>query len=998
MNKVASRYDPTACIQCKKCSTSAKPDSRPTPHRMIRLLLLTPLYLVSTLSLLAQQTVNGTITDSKTNEALISANVVVKGTTTGVTTDLEGRFTISLDLTEPKTLVITYLGYQEQEVEVSSSSTQISVALETINMMGQEVVVSSSRVSERLMESTAAIQKMNVRDIQEVASGDFYQSLGSLQGVDVTTSSFGFQTVNMRGFNATAGYRVVQFVDGMDNQAPGLNFPVGNMVGANDLDLESVEVITGAASALYGPNAFQGVISMKTKNPYDYPGLAVQVKGGSRNYADIQARYATTIGKNDRFGLKVTGQYKRIDDWVANDSIANLYGDIETEIGLSSIITQSQFDPDATQEEIDDAIALNNYLDFVGTSVRQGMGGNGTGMMDLQAPGYMESELADPTAFSGKASASLYYKFKNDIQASYTYKFGTGTAIYQGSNRYSVNNLLFQQHKLEVSGKNWNVKAYTSLENAGSSYDIVFTGINISKEGIADYVGEYLGAYLDTIGGIGHYSWNPNAPYTTDNKPFSENVSAEEIEAAHAYALHLADSLGWIAPGSEKFDSLRNEIINNADLQKGSKFTDASSLQHVEGQYNFDWPWLNVLVGANWRRYDPQSYGTIFADGLINPGDTLANGSADLNAKFEDISQMEYGGFIQVTKKFFNEKLKVIGSARLDKNENFNLQVSPRLSASYNLSGHVFRVSGQSAFRSPTLQNQYIHLDVGPLIIAGNLNGWNNLYTWESVTAFNNFIDSVSSTPGLWYDEAEEDAILLLDTIAADPIRPEQVKTIEFGYRGMLFKKLYIDVGFYHNWYTDFIGEMRVVRPLGDSLTTVGNETGESAIVANVPGVNYQLYQIPVNAKQEVRSMGLTVGASIRWNERYSTSLNYTWSKLITDDLDDPIIPGFNTPEHKINFGVKGRKVWKGLGFAVNFQWVDSFLWQSTFGDGTVPSYHLLDLQLSYELTKYYTTLRLGASNVYNKRRIEAYGSPTIGAMVYGSITFDIADLTPNKK
>lgn len=950
---------------------------------MFKHLLFALTLILGSITAFSQQSITGTLTDSRTKDPLISANVVVKGTTVGVTSDIEGKFSITLDLKEPKTLVVSYLGYQEQEIEVTSASKNLSISMETINMMGQEVVVSSSRISEKLMESTAAIQKMNVREIQEVASGDFYQSLGSLQGVDVTTSSFGFQTVNMRGFNATAGYRVVQFVDGMDNQAPGLNFPVGNMVGANDLDLESVEVITGAASALYGPNAFQGVISMKTKNPYDYPGLAVQIKGGSRNYIDGQLRYATTIGKEKKFALKVTGQYKRIDDWVANDSTANLYGDIETEVDLSSIITQLQFDQEATQEERDDAIALNNYLGLVSPNAFPGK-------KTLTAPGFMESELADPTAFSAKASASLHYRFFNDMEASYTYKFGTGTAIYQGSNRYSVNNLLFQQHKLEVGGKNWSIKGYTSLENAGSSYDIVFTGINISKEGISDYVGEYLGAYLDTIGGIGHYSWNPNAPYDSDNKPFSDDISAEEVAAAHAYAEQMADSLGWIVPGSEKFDSLRTEIINNADLQKGSKFTDVSSLQHVEGQYNFDWPWLNVLVGANWRRYDPQSYGTIFEDTLVNMADTLANGSANLDAEFVDISQMEYGGYVQLTKKFFKDKFKIVGSARVDKNQNFDLQISPRLSASYNLKGHVFRVSAQSAFRSPTLQNQYIYLDVGPLVIAGNRNGWDNLYTLESVDEFNDLIDTVTNTPDLWYEEVYDDAALLLDTFAAEPIRPEQVRTIEFGYRGMLFKKLFIDLGFYHNWYTDFIGEIRVVRPLGEA--SAGEQSGVDQLISNTPdNQGYQIYQIPVNAEQEVRSMGISAGTSIRWNDKFSSNVNYTWSKLITDKLDDPIIPGFNTPEHKINVGFKGRKVWKGLGFAAQFQWVDTYLWQSTFGDGQVPSYHMLDLQLSYELSKYYTTLRVGASNVYNQQRIEAYGSPTIGAMIYGSITFDIA-------
>ncbi|MCF8256311.1 MAG: TonB-dependent receptor [Flavobacteriales bacterium] len=916
------------------------------------------------------RTITGTVKDSKSGETLIAASVIVQGTTTGVMTDVNGRYTILLDLSAPKTLEFSFLGYQKQTVVVDGTVPELNIALELITMRGQEVVISGSRVSETILESTATIQKMNVRDIQEVASGDFYSGLGNLQGVDVTTSSLGFQVVNMRGFNSTAPVRVVQFVDGMDNQAPGLNFPVGNMVGANDLDLESVEIISGPASALYGPSAFQGVVSMKTKNPYDYQGLSAQIKGGTRNYIDGQLRFATTIGKEKRLGIKVTGQYMRVDDWVANDPVANRYGDIETDVNLSNIIEQQQTNPDLTQEERDDFVALvGGYLGLVSPNAFPGT-------IHVQAPGYMESDLADTDAFSAKATAAIHYRFKKDIEASYTYKFGIGKGIYQGSNRYSINNILFQQHKLEVGGRNWKVRAYTTLEDAGKSYDAVFTGINISKEGIADYVGEYLGAYFDTL--------------RVMSNDFDRQVSAGEVAQAHVWAQSQAEANGWIAAGSTKFDSLRHAIINNPDLKEGSLFTDISSLQHVEGQYQFDWKWMDVMVGANFRRYDPQSYGTIFADTLVNRGDTLSNGNVDRSKEFVDLSQTEFGGFLQLTKRLFDDKFKIQGSVRLDKNQNFPLQFSPRLSLMYDYKGHIFRVAAQSAFRSPTLQNQYIRLDVGPLIISGNLNGWDNLYTLESVTAFNDYVDSVQVN-NLWNDSVYDVASGKLKTFSAKPIRPEQVKTIEVGYRGTFFKRLFVDANFYYNWYTDFIGEIRVVQPFN---AVAGEESGVDQLLSNTDGTpTRQIYQIPVNADQEVRSMGATLGLAYYIGQKYTVSVNYTFARLIDSDLDDPIIPGFNTPEHKINVGLKGRKVWKGLGFAANFQWVDEFQWQSTFGDGTVPSYHVLDLQLSYEVPKWFSTFRVGASNVYNQRRIEAYGSPTIGAMVYGSILFDIKDI-----
>mgnify|MGYP000572005613 CR=1 FL=1 len=947
------------------------------------LTLLSLFVLLSIYSIAQNSTVTGVVKDKKNGETLVSASVIIKGTTTGVQTNLDGKFLIELDLSEPKTLEVSYIGYQSFEFVVDkSNTTNIMVEMEAVNMIGQEVVVSGSRVSETILESTASIQKMNTREIGEIASGDFYSGLSTLQGVDVTTSSLGFQVINMRGFNTTAPVRIVQFVDGMDNQAPGLNFPVGNMVGANDLDLENVEIITGAASALYGPNAFQGVVSMTTKNPYDYPGLSVKIQGGMRDYVDAQFRYAGTYGKEKRFGLKVTGQYKRAQDWLANDttyrpvyddptdSIApNLYGDIETDIDLSAIVDRAQDDQDLTQEERDDFIALNNWLGLVSPNAYPGT-------INVRAPGYSEQQLADNQTYSAKATAGLYYRFKGGIEASLTYKFGIGTAIYQASNRYSINNILFQQVKGEVTGRNWSLKAYSTFEDAGDSYDIVFTGINISKEGVADYVGEYLGAYFDTL-----------QIMTGD---FDDDATNEEVQIAREYARAQADANGWIAAGSTKFDSLRNEIINNADLQNGSKFTDRSNLQHVEGQYNFDWSWMDVLVGASFRRYDPQSFGTIFSDTLVNRGDTLANGSADLNAEFVDLSLWEAGGFVQLQKKFFNDNFKVTGSVRVDKNKNFAVQFSPRGSLMYNLKGHVFRVSGQSAFRTPTLQNQFIRLDVGPLTIAGNLNRWDNLYTLESVTNFENFIDSVQ-TQGSWTDSVYDAAAGKLKTFSAKKIRPEQVKTIEVGYRGLVFKKLYIDANYYYNWYTDFIGEIRVVQP---ENAVAGEQSGVDQLLSYSPSnESYTRYQIPVNAEQQVRSMGATIGLAYYFDDKYSATLNYNWAKLVDDDLDDPIIPGFNTPEHKINVGVKGRKVWKGLGFSANFQWVDKYVWRSTFGDGVIPSYSFLDLQLSYDVPKWFSTFRVGASNVYNLRRQEAFGAPQIGTMVYGSIVVDIKKL-----
>ncbi|TVR77246.1 MAG: TonB-dependent receptor [Chitinophagaceae bacterium] len=899
-----------------------------------------------------QTVINGLVKDSDTNEPLIQANIVVMETQQLAVSDAMGKFSIELNVDLPVELRVSYIGYSDKKILIESESADLIISLSPQVIPGQEVVVSASRISERIMESPVTIERMSIRDIEQAASGNFYETLGDMKGVDVVSSSLGMQIVNTRGFNTTAPVRIVQFVDGMDNQAPGLNFPVGNMVGANDLDLQSVELISGPASALYGPNAFQGVINMTTKTPYNFQGISAQIKGGERSLIEGQFRIAKAFGENERFAVKVTGSFMQADDWIADNPESNRYGDIETEQDLSAIVRQLQFDESLSQKEREDFVALNNYLDFNPIA--------NPGKQNIEAPGYMESELSENTIKSNKLAAALHYRFNNSLEASYNYRFGNGTAIYQGANRYSINNISFQQHKLELSGRQFLVRAYTTLENAGDSYDLVFTGINLSRAGVENYISEYLAEYFDQLDSL--------------TNGFERDARLEWVNIAHAAAKEKAQNEGWYTSESQEFDSLINAIVNNPDLESGSRFEDKSSLQHIEGQYNFNFDFADIIAGVSFRNYSPRSFGTIFSDTLVNPADTLENGRYNPNAEFVSLNTQEGGGFIQISKLLFNERLRLMGSGRVDKHMNFDLQFSPRVAAIYSPNrNHSIRVSAQSAFRMPTLQNQYILLNLGPITLKGNLNGHENLYTLESVENFQEEHDSNFVVNPL-----------LLDTISLAPLQPEQMKTIELGYRGIWQNNFYWDIAVFYSVYEQFIGEIRVARPSGDALA--GETSGEDAILTG----NYELFQIPVNAKETVSSIGVYAGINYYFGSGYSAGINYSFNELNTEQLNDPIIPGFNTPKNQFGIQMSGRDVWRTFGFNAAFRWRDEFKWQSTFGDGVVPSYHTLDLQLNYRIPEWYSTVRVGASNVYNNKHLQAYGSPQIGRLMYASWTVDL--------
>ena len=222
-------------------------------------------------------TVSGKVSDE--SGTLVGVNVLVKGKVQGTVSDRDGNF--SLDVAEsPVTLVFSIVGYETKEVNVSSSVSDLEVNLSESILLGSEVVVSASRVEQSILEAPVTIEKMDLLEIQNAATADFMDQLEHIKGVKVSRGSLNFAAVNTRGFATDANTRFVQLVDGMDTSAPLLNFPTGNLVGINPLDLESVEIVPGSSSALYGPNAFNGTMLMTSKNPFEYQGLSVQVLQG----------------------------------------------------------------------------------------------------------------------------------------------------------------------------------------------------------------------------------------------------------------------------------------------------------------------------------------------------------------------------------------------------------------------------------------------------------------------------------------------------------------------------------------------------------------------------------------------------------------------------------------------------------------------------------------------------------------------------------------------
>ncbi|HLP52516.1 MAG TPA: TonB-dependent receptor [Chitinophagales bacterium] len=996
------------------------------------------------------QDISGILLDKKTGEPMIGATVSVKGTGNGTVTDIDGKFELKITETPPLTLVFTYIGYTPQEIAINSVmdlKRSFNIKLESEEKSLGTVEVVDSRITEKEKQSPLTIESMGLGAIKQTASSTFYEGLGTLKGVDMTAASLGFVVINTRGFNSTSPVRSLQLLDGADNQSPGLNFSVGNFAGASEIDIQKVDLIVGASSPLYGPNAFNGVINLQTKNPFYHNGLSIYVKGAERNLFEGAIRYAKSFKNKsgeDKFAMKFNFSYLRALDWQANNLAA----------ATNSWQPATNYGGYDAVNRYGDELPTKNSLNFDDPSSRRLKPGLG----QIFRTGYEEKDVLNYNIKNIKASSALHYKITDKIEARVAYNFGYGTTVYQGDNRYSINDIRIHQIRAEIVQQDkFYLRAYTTMENAGNSYDGVFTAIKLqdAQKSIAQWSNAYsqfwsnggsgVGAPVGKVNNLlGVYSpstsndidpsrpgfqnyWFP-ATITTDTSQWDDiramvnaaydsilAINGDSLTLWHSQARTFADTISSSAfgkprlvPGTKEYnDSLKAITSRTAFEQNGTQFFDRSKLFHVQGEYKIDVKKknaekniLDILVGASFRMYFPDSRGTIFSDTITdyeirnrNSGQTSKVTVNEYNALQKDsfeivdftrrkITNWEVGAYLSLNRKFELDEFNALiltATVRFDRNQNFAWKrkdgkwdpiITPAASIVYSYkNNHTVRLSFSSAVRNPTLQDQFLYYNVGRAILIGNLYGVDSLVTVES------FQDYLGSTPN------DKNLLKWFDVPA---VRPEKVQTLELGYKGIIAKKVFLDGSAYVSWYRDFLGYQ-----IGTSLNSTVTLTGDT---------NYsirQIYRVAANASDRVMTYGASVGFNYFFINNYSFNGNYSWNRLDKRGSSDPIIPAFNTPEHKFNVGISGKDIKlgnvKGFAFNVNFKWIKGFVFEgSPQFSGSIPSYSLLDAQVSYEWAKIYTTFKLGGSNLVSKKNYQVYGGPAVGRMIYGSLLVNI--------
>lgn len=907
--------------------------------------------------------VSGKVTEAAKGQPLLGVHVAVVGNVQGTISDQQGEFHLKTNVAPPFTLQFSFVGFETQYMEVERSGQQVNIRMQEDYLLGQEVTISASRVEKSVLQSSVSVERMNLRDIQQMPMANFYDGLYQLKGVDMNVHGLTFQLPNTRGFNDYTNTRMNQVVDGMENMAPGLSFAAGNIFGLPQLDVESVEMVVGASTVLYGPGGMNGTLVMKSKDPFRYQGLNISLQSGVMNVGsevldtptpliNLSMRYARSF--KDKLAVKFVASYLRASDWQANDyrdrsdledpslnrmsnpgyDGVNVYGDellVSTNLAeiadavIGGIADAQGFEPGSPEYEN----LYNRAIPFFPDQ-------------NITRSGWKESDLADDKTENIMLGGSVQTLITEKLSLIAQSNYSQGTSVYTAQNRFAAREFNILSGKLELNNPNFYLRAWGVAENSGPSYDIGGAALRLNEmwKPSEEWFADYIGAYTQTA------------------------LLSEDMQAAHRFARLVADNrdpgTGIIfdhskaaipLPGSEAFTQMLNDISSTNVNEGGAQVYDRSRMYQLEGLYDFSHltNMVEVQVGLSQRLTVVDSDGTIFFDEPDEP-----------------IRINQFGTFVQVNKNLFKERLRITGAFRFDKNRYFDAEYTPRFSLIYFLtSGKEQSIRGtfQTAYRFPTIADQWVDLDAGVFRSIGGMERVRDAYGFNDIPVY----------PMSGRNPVKDSVITEHGPIELAPLLPEKVASTEIGYKGLfLGKKLFVDAYAYYNKYRGFQAVQLVAQLAGD--------TGEEDDL---------LYQTYVTTDEPVSSVGWALGLDYRFRIGILFRGNVAYNKLL-ENIDIPgVETRYNTPEYRANLSIAHPRIFNNLGFAVNFHWQSGFLWESGFGAGDIPAYYTLDAHISYALPRIHSTLKLGASNLLNHYYTTSFGSANIGGLYYFTIEYN---------
>lgn len=931
---------------------------------------------------IAQTQVSGTVSDS--NGQPVPGASVVLDTTTGTVTDFDGKFSLSTSQTPPFTLTISSVGLESKSVTVSSSVQSLNVTLGESSTELDEIVVSASRIAQRLFESPVTVEKFSISDIQSTPSADYFNGLANLKSVNVLEAGLVFSQISLRGFTDIYNEGLVTLVDGMNNQAPVFGFGVGNLIGVHDIDVQSVEVLPGAASALYGADAYKGIVFINSKNPFDHEGLDISYRRGQTEqdaaginmFEDFAIRMGGKL--SDKLAVKATFSHKWGSDWLAAD-----YRHTENRNIIEGYSTDN---PDYNAVNVEGEQPFTSPVIFGAIAGLAGM----PELMQLSAlspnyfktvysTGYKLVDLMGNDTYNTKGNFAIHYRPDSKTELSVQSLIGTGKApLYTGATVYNLDEVVVQQHKLELKRGGLKAKFFYTHEDAGNTSITGYDAVNLANAQPGGLQSGWGGAYIQTLlGGIAAANGIPTAsalPWMLNE--ISTHIQGTALTGGDPSGLTLSDRFGdttpfhvnaraaananMLMPGTEAFNqALASSRSNAIEIGRGSIVQDLSKIFNYEVDYDFGEKLSigNLIVGATYRNYELSTGGTLYTD---------------YDAPIE---YSEYGAYAQLKRNLMDEKLTLTASARYDKQsvlESGNF--TPRIGLLYNISDNQnLRITAQTGFRNPTNQDKFIGLNQRSFFILGNEKGSIDRFNTGTVGLVN------GNTGSFTGNYVMNNSVNQADFSAADLnfAKPETVSTVEVGYRynssGFTF-----DISGYYNAYKDKIAGVYVYTPiLDDTYTTVA---------AAMTGGNFFEFQVDSNIDNDFSAYGVSFEAIKTLTPSLTANLVYEYNDLdYTPDAIVEVNMSWNTPEHRIKAGLNYQPA-DDINLNVNARYNSEYYYESSFFNTDVPQNTVLDAKLSVNMDKLNSILEIGGNNIGGDNYIAIPGSGLVGTTYYAAL------------
>ena len=709
--------------------------------------------------------VSGTITD-RNNEPLVGANIILKGTFLGSTTDMNGFYKID-DIDPGKyTIFVSYIGYKSEEMELyisefqsddntdeSESSFSSKLGLdeefdpdestsdilkapfhENLNftlrvdaLETDQIVVSASKKKEKIIDAPITIAAVSNQNIRRNISSDIGSVLKTVRGVEVYQAGLGRTAINVRGFMSAFNGRFVSLVDGANYMEPTFFIGYGNSYPFISEDIERAEVVFGPSSALYGPNAHNGLLNIITKHIRDSNGGMIAFTTGSSNLAAQRFRFAKTIGN---YGFKVSGEVSSNYDW-------NYPRNFGQDYDMNGIIT--------SQSEHEEAILWDES------------GNTPTAWNDINQDGvwnHSEQMLVMNTKFERqmvrrRSSMAFYYEPSKGPELS-------GGAEYYFNHSY----LPF---------------------DAGLNFIDYSTSSAWFKVTAEKYYARIH--YLNTEG---EKYWNSDAAYYT-----------------------------MLRDGSDIYDAVsktvKQDFLTNNVLRGDTQFNHSLSSTS------------DIIAGVDFSLYRPES-NRLFLDDKGPDSRPFWWAKPD-SIIGENIEINEVGAYIQYSSELPYD-LKLVTAGRIDKHTYFDYNFSPRLAVQWNgLQGGNIRFTVNRAFQTPSIFN----LHLLQYYNANQSNAFIPLYydrismDWKVINFFDpEYADKVRAglidlntvywSPLNTVFMGNKDGFKINETIEIPPLRPEVVDSYEIGLKKLVNSRTFIDLSAFYSTYKNFITPLRMVH------------------------------------------------------------------------------------------------------------------------------------------------------------------------------------------